>query len=146
MKPIWRRRGEARPLSAAGSRMVGDIEAFLAGSYEKQLRRYGEYVPTWARLNAFAHGDLESLQQLRRAPVSRNSGWLLDSSQQPWHSANRILATELLEVVDGDVRTLQRLQIGVLIPLERWLMRSESELGAVGLVQITRAALRSSIS
>jgi hypothetical protein len=140
-----RRNGEDRPLTTAGSRMVGDAEAFLAGSYEEQLRRRGEYVPTWARLNAFAHGDLESLQRLRRASDLENFRWLLDSLQQTWHRAKRILATELLEVVDGDSGMLRRLQVGVLIPLEQRLMRPDSELGAFGLVQITRAALRSSI-
>jgi hypothetical protein len=142
---FWRRSGQDRPLIAACSRMVGDAEAFLAGGYEEYLRRHGEYVPTWARLNAFAHGDLESLQRLRRASDFTDLGWLLDSPAQTWHGAKRILATELLEVVDGDSGMLRRLQIGVLIPLEQRLMRPDGELGAFGLVQITRAALRSSI-
>src|SRR5580658_6359799 len=74
---FWRRGGQDRPLIAAASRMVGDAEAFLAGGYEEYLRRHGEYVPTWARLNAFAHGDLESLQRLRRFSDFTDLGWRL---------------------------------------------------------------------
>ncbi|MGD0943680.1 MAG: hypothetical protein ABR972_05315 [Acidimicrobiales bacterium] len=65
-----------------------------------------------------------------------------------WRNAERVLANELLELVENDPDVLSRVQQTVLVPLEFELMRTAAERGltAFELVQSTRTALRSSIS
>ncbi|HWD51441.1 MAG TPA: hypothetical protein VG412_03510 [Acidimicrobiales bacterium] len=134
-----------RPLAAASSRLIADAEAFLSGDYADHLFRKFDMVPGWARLNAFAHGDLEKLRRARRSPVVRPPAMTADPAAEEWVIAHRILADELLELVDGDAELLGHVQESVLVPLEFVLMH-EDDLTAFDLVQFTRAALRSSIS
>lgn len=141
------RPGGNGPHSAAGSRLIVDAEAFLAGDFAGHLRSQDEIVPAWARLNNLAHGDLQSLRQARRAFVPTSSA-ALDWTETTWRNAERVLANELLEFVENDPEVLSRVQRTVLVPLELELMRTEAERGltAFELVQSTRTALRSSIS
>ena len=136
------RRGEAeRPLKAATSRLISDAEEFLSGGYENHLGRHNDPVPAWARLNVLAHGDLGSLRDI--AEVVSN-----DWPEGLWRTACRLLAQELLAVVRDDSAMLSRLQHATLIPLELYLMDAEVDqtVGPLELVQLTRAALRSSIA
>jgi hypothetical protein len=141
------RPGGNGPHSAAGSRLIVDAEAFLAGDFVDHLRSQDEIVPGWARLNNLAHGDLQSLRQARRSFIATSSA-ALDWTETTWRNAERVLANELLEFVENDPDVLTRVQRTVLVPLEFELMRAEAERGltAFELVQSTRTALRSSIS
>jgi len=141
------RPGGNRPHSAAGSRLIGDAEAFLAGDFADHLRGQNEIVPGWARLNNLAHGDLQSLRHARRAFLPTSS-MAFDWKETTWRNAERVLSDELLELVENHPDVLSRVQRTVLVPLEFELMRTEAERGltAFELVQSTRTALRSSIS
>jgi hypothetical protein len=142
------RKGEGRPVLAVNSRLIADTEAFLSGDYADHLRRCSAVVPGWARLNSFAHGDLERLRQVERAFTAPRSAAVADWIEETWRTAQQVLANELLELVDNDPEMLSRLQHTVLVPLELQLMHTEAESGltAFELVQSTRAALRSTIS
>ena len=102
-------------------------------------------VPGWARLNTFAHGDLRSVRRARRPQVIRPLAATADPTAEEWGIAQRILADEPLELVDGDAELLAHVQESVLVPLEFVLMQ-EDDLSAYDLVNFTRAALRSCIS
>jgi hypothetical protein len=134
-----------QPLDAAGSRLIADAEAFLSGDYVGHLSRQRDMIPGWARLNTFAHGDLKKLRQARRPPVVTPPATPADPEAEEWDIAHRVLADELLELVDGDAELLAYVQESVLVPLE-FLLMHEDDLNAFDLVQFTRAALRSSIS
>jgi hypothetical protein len=144
----FRRRNNETPVSAASYRLIDAAEAFLSGDYANYLRRRSDTVPGWARLNTFAHGDLESVRQVGQLfPATvpeRFAGW----SEETWKIAQRVLAKELLDLVHDDSGTLSRVQQKVLLPLELQLIHIEAESGltALELVQSTRAALRSSTS
>jgi hypothetical protein len=47
-----------RPLTPASAQLVEESEAFLSGTFARVMRVRGDEVPGWARLNAFARGDL----------------------------------------------------------------------------------------
>jgi hypothetical protein len=142
------RRGEGRALSAGSSPLIGDIEAFLSGYYADHLRRRSDAVPGWARLNSFAHGDLEILRRVRRPFATPSCAAFADWPEETWRIAEGVLASEVLEIVANDGEVLSRLQQTVLVPLELRLMDTEAERGltAFELVRFTRAALRSTIS
>lgn len=139
-------RGDRTP-SADGTESTGSIEAFLVGDYLGYSRLREEVVPGWARLNVFAHGGLHEICQIRDSLPLR-SGVIADQCEATWAAARRVLAAELLQLVDNDPQMLMRVQTAVLVPLELELIEAEaaSELTASGLVRATRAALRSSIS
>jgi hypothetical protein len=136
---------DERPLAAATSRLIADVEAFLCGDYANHLCRKRDPVPGWAWLNTFAHGDLQSLRRARRPLLRRPSAVVADPTGHEWTVAQQVLAAELLELVEGDPKMLARMQQSVLMPLE-FLLMQEDDLTAFDLVQFTRAALRSSIS
>jgi hypothetical protein len=140
-----RREGKERPLKAAGSRLVADTEAFLSGDYANHLRRQSDGVPGWAQLNNFAHGDIEALRRARRPFAARKQASFAERSEEAWRSAQRVLAGELIDLVDGDPGKLSHVQRCVLVPLELQLVH-KGDLTAFELVQFTWAALRSSIS
>ena len=130
---------------SASSRLIAGTEAFLSGDYANHLHRHSDRIPGWARLNTLAHGDIDSL---RRAEQTRSAGKptsLTDLADDSWRSALRILARELNQLVGEDSDLLTHLQQYALVPLEFRLMR-EGGLTAFELVQLTRAAVRSSIS
>ena len=93
-----------------------------------------------------AHGELGDVQSLQTAAVAENDRQ--DGGEVSWESAQRVLASELLDLTDNDPVLLSRLQRRVLVPLELQMMRTEADrgLGAFELVQSFRAALRSSLS
>jgi len=75
-------------------------------------------------------------------------GAVVDWSEETWWNAKRMLATELLELVDNDADMLARVQQRVLVTFELQLMNTEmgSTFSVFELVQFTRAALRLCIS
>jgi hypothetical protein len=143
-----RRKYDDSPVSAASCRLIDDTEAFLSGDYANHLRRRRDTVPGWARLNTFAHGDLETVRQVGHPFPATVPERLAEWSEETWKVAQRVLAKELLDLVDNDSGTLSRVQQTVLVPLELQLIHIEAESGltALKLVQFTRAALRSSTS
>ena len=136
---------EHHALGSVSSEVLADAEAFLCGAYCDLLRLSGAPIPGWAQLNALAHGDVRSLRRIRRGNRTKdlitNGNW----SVQSWVSARRVLAGEIMAMVDGDPEELSSVQRHILIPLEFRLMR-ERDLTAYGLMQFTRAALRSAFS
>jgi hypothetical protein len=117
----------------------------LSGGFAQHARLLGNSVPAWSWLNAFAHGDLNSLKELRSS-LGGSVTLAVDDEERSWKSAQRVLADELFGLVKGDADLLLRIQQRALVPLELQLLRTEAERGltARGLVQATRAALRSS--
>jgi len=136
-----------RPLTPVGALLVAETGAFLSGDFAEEARRRGNPIPPWSWLNVFAHGELTRLEELRSSACQ---GPLLESDdeERSWKHAQRVLADELAQLVDGDSDLLGRIQHKVLVPLELHLMRAELDRGltALDLVQATRAALRSSIA
>jgi hypothetical protein len=143
-----RRNYDEAPVSAASSRLIDDTEAFLSGDYANHLRRRRDTVPGWARLTTFAHDDLQSVRQVGQPFPPTVPERFVEWSEETWKIAQRVLAKELLDLVDNDSGTLSRVQQTVLVPLELQLMHIEAESGLTALefVQSTRAALRSSTS
>lgn len=144
---------------ASSSRMFGEVVC--------QFLRSGHVAPGWAWLNAFAHGDLGCIRQVRRLCTEElaaladaqeeawtvsdpleNSGREAAVKQEAWRSAERVLADELLELVDDDNEILRRIQACALLSLELQLLDSKGRdaLSLFELVQSTRAALRSILS
>jgi hypothetical protein len=140
----WQEGDEERPLVAATARLIADTEAFVSGDYADHLRRHGDMVPGWARLNLLAHSDLERLRRARLPFSSRKPALFAKRTGDAWRSAIRVLADELIEVVESDSEMLSYVQRCALVPLELELMH-EVDLTAFELVQFTRAALRSVI-
>lgn len=130
------------PLGAA---LAEETEAFLSGHYvSERLQRKGA-VPGWAWLNTLAHGQFNEIcpiNDLTVGPSDEDENW----TNMQWKSAQRIIACELLELVDGDSEVLLKLQQRVLVPLELRLIDAEKVKGLseFELVQSFRAALRSS--
>jgi hypothetical protein len=140
----WQEGDEERPLVAATARLIADTEAFVLGDYADHLRRHGDMVPGWARMNVLAHGDLERLRRARLPFASRKSALFAKRTGDGWRSAIRVLSDELIDLVESDSEMLSYVQHCALVPLELELMH-EGDLTAVELVQFTRAALRSMI-
>ena len=139
-----RQRSKGRMESAAHEIVAGS-EAFLAGGYVEHLRGRDELIPGWARLNIFAHGDLEDLELTYRSTTGSGSIGPAGETEEAWRTTLAALAGVLIEFVDGDPKMLSHLQRGVLIPLEFELMAADA-LTAFELLRCTRAALRSSIA
>ena len=147
--------------------LIAETEAFLSGDILHYLRGSGGAVPGWAWVNVLSHGDLDHLRQVLLAdsgqPAALQTGnveaWTVPNpleeswraaraQEEAWTSAQRLLANELLELVDDDQGLLTYLQQKVLVPVELRFMDREShgELTAFDLVQSTRSALRSIMS
>jgi hypothetical protein len=139
-----RRADEDRPFTAATSWIVADAEAFLSGEYCDLLRRNGARVPGWAQLNPIAHGDIKRFRRIRRGNGTKRLVTHADRAHQMWWCAQRMLASEIIELVQGDPERLSHVQRDVLVPLEFRLMH-EGDLTAYELVLLTRDALRSTI-
>ena len=139
-----RRRGKELLLIAASSRLIADTEAFLSGEYASHLSRHGDKVPGWAKLNQFAHGDIETLRRARRPLSARQPATFADPPEDAWRTAHELLAGDIIEHVGSDPWLLLHLQRNVLVPLELELMY-EGDLTAFELVHMTRSALRSTL-
>jgi hypothetical protein len=147
----WSKSGKDQEwfLAAGGADLVADVESFLSGGYANRLRQCGEAVPGWARLNAFAHGDVKDLVQMCRQRSRPRFVGYSNWPEEAWRVTQQVLATEILNLVDGAVETLRRLQRTILVPLELELLNLEAQaasMTALELLQLTRAALRSSIA
>lgn len=125
------------------SSLAREAEAYLAGRYLALMSQRDGWVPAWAWLNRCAHGDLAILHAL-----SGEASAGLSVVALSWASAERLLAAELLAIVDGEEELLRNLQWRVLIPLEIVLIDREGteELTPRGLILCVRAALRSLLS
>jgi hypothetical protein len=139
-----RRRSAASVLSADGSLLVAETEAFLSGEYATYLRSRRHGVPGWAWLNSFAHGQLPNLLETQRPPHSLTSVARSRGEDRAWLQAQSILGRDLLKIVQDDPQRLVLVQQSTLVPLELRLMKREATDGltAYELVQATRAALR----
>lgn len=144
MTGFWRRGGEEQPFDAVSGRIVEDAEAFLSGDYCDLLRRRGETVPGWAQLNSLAHGNFKIVRRVQRRSATRRLVSYADRADQTWRGAQRMLANDVIELVEDDPEMLSYVQRHALVPLEFRLM-GERGLTAYELVQFTRDALRSSI-
>jgi hypothetical protein len=145
MTVFGRRAGANQPFAAANCRIVADAEAFLSGEYCDRLRRCGATVPYWAQLNPLAHGDIKIIRRIRRQGATKVWPPYADRADQMWRMAQRILASDIIELVKSKPDLLSNVQRSVLVPLEFRLMQ-ERCLTAYELVEFTRDALRSSIS
>ena len=144
--------------------LIAETEAFLSGDILSHLQHSGRAIPGWAWLNAFVHGDLSRIRQVRSSCAEESvasaglqeEAWMLSDpvedswraenlAREAWRSAERVLADELLELVEEDDELLCRVQALALVPLELQLLDSNSheELSPFELVRSTRAALRS---
>jgi len=136
-----------RRIRAAGPRLVADAEAFLNGDYLDHLRGQGDGATGWAWLNRSAHGDLESLARVPGSIIS-HIAQLGEWTNDEWFTAEQIIVSEVLDLVNEDPSALARLQKAVLIPLELRLIQVDLSRGLtpIELVRSTRAALGSSIA
>lgn len=121
------------------------LRGILSGWLRRAPTWWDELIPGWARLNIFAHGDLEDLELTYRSTTGRGSIGPAGETEEAWRTTLAALAGVLIEFVDGDPKMLPHLQRGVLIPLEFELMAADA-LTAFELLRCTRAALRSSIA
>jgi hypothetical protein len=153
--------------SAELAELVSETEAFLSGDALSLFQRSGRVAPAWAWLNALAHGDLDCIRRVRKM-CTEESAALADAQEEAWavsdpledswrevamrreawRSAERVLADELLELVEDDSEMLRRIQASAILPLELQIFDSEGRdaLSPFELVQSTRAALRSILS
>ena len=145
---MFRRRNHGqRPPTYESAQLIAETEAFLAGDYVDHLWRRGMAAPGWAWLNRLAHGDVRSIGKIRRSAAVSSAAWE-DSRDAAWTAAQRVLAMELLDLVNGDPEALFRVQQRALIPLELQLIGAEADSGltAFELVWSARSALRSSLA
>ncbi|HTW99834.1 MAG TPA: hypothetical protein VMD59_13715 [Acidimicrobiales bacterium] len=130
-----RQRHEARE-RAAVKELLRETEAFLAGTYAGEIGQRPP-LPAWAAVNALAHGSLGTLRGI--------AGSKADLAAVPdGGTAARLLAREVLNIVEDDEALLRVLQSAVLRPLELELI-ARSELGrlsAYEVVTTVRNALR----
>jgi hypothetical protein len=159
---MWRRRGrrEAQTPDEV-ERLLAETAAFLSGDLLRHRARRACAIPGWAWANVLAHGDL---RRIRRACVEQSvalPNWSIEpwcvpdpiedswralrKQEEPWRSAQRVLADEVVELVGNDREALGYLQKHALVPLELQLMERESRSGlaAFEFVVATRSALRS---
>lgn len=99
----------------AAAELVGDCEAFLAGSYAERAERQGREVPTWAWLNLLAHGTEDEV----RAECWLRGPKHLDQAQR-WREARSYLAAEVLSLSESH-GPLAEIQRRVLVPVEQEL-------------------------
>lgn len=134
-----------RTLRAAKARLIAESEAFLSGTYAIHLTGHNDDIPVWARLNTLAHGDIDSLKRAEKSFTAMTATELVRLTEDPWRIPLGILAGEINRLVGDDPDHLTHVQQRALIPLEFRLMRVVG-LTPYELLQLTRAAMRSSIS
>ena len=138
MRRSWRR-WEPRPSPRVARELVGECEAYLAGTYVERATHERVGVPAWALLNTIAHGDL---QHIRAA--ARGAGPLRWALPLGWSRAARELAGEVAGLVGNDERRLATLQVEVLIPFELEFIHRHGQGGDVATALAwARAALHS---
>jgi hypothetical protein len=135
--------GKEQPL-ATDDWIVEEAEAFLSGEYGEFLRRRGAAVPDWVQLNPLAHGDIRIIRRILRRNATKRVMSRADRAEWIWRNAQRMLASEVIELAKGDPELLSHVQRRALVPLEFRLM-CECGLTAYELVLFTRTALHSNI-
>jgi hypothetical protein len=95
----------------AGTELIGEAEAVLAGRYAEHLESGQRPVPAWAWVNLLAHGTEEGLREAR-ARLGE------PGASQRWRDARGYLAGEILGVVEVGGIPLDELQREVLVPFE----------------------------
>jgi hypothetical protein len=129
-----------------GYRLVAGAKSFLAGGYELHLYEHDENIPGWTRLNCLAHGTLGRLGRMARGANIRVIPFLCEmDSETAWKVAQSVIAADVIELVMGSAKLLQRLQSRLLIPLEFFLM-DEDNVTPLEMVVVARSLLRSEIS
>jgi hypothetical protein len=144
----WRRklkRANAITTTVDRLQLVAAAESFLAGAYEQHLRGNDQLIPGWTRLNGIAHGDLDALTGMAKTLNVHDLPSVIGHSEEAWRVAQAVIAADLVELVMGSDKLLERIQRRLLIPLEFCLME-EDQVTAFELVVMTRAALRSRIA
>jgi hypothetical protein len=144
----WRRklkRANAITTTVDRLQLVAAAESFLAGAYEQHLRGNDQLIPGWTRLNGIAHGDLDALTGMAKTLNVHDLPSVIGHSEEAWRVAQAVIAADLVELVMGSDKLLERIQRRLLIPLEFCLME-EDQVTAFELVAMTRAALRSRIA
>ena len=141
----WFERHWPRAHHADSALLISETEAFLAGG-AAHLPLGDAQVPAWVWLNPFAHGDVRCIRRIRYGHKERSSGSahlgrevLFTSRPSPtlirepspeeqrWHDTQRLLASDLLALVEEDSERLSYVQQRVLVPLE---LRLLSDAGA----------------
>jgi len=110
-----------QPDDGGAGRLIGETEAFLAGSLAEAIEARAETVPDWVWINGLAHGTPDDI-----ATFAADRGRRRDSG---WRRARGLLAKDLLEAatVHGP---LERLQHDVIVPLELRLAASPVPIGS----------------
>jgi hypothetical protein len=143
----WRRKLKlANSITSTTDRLelAAAAESFLTGAYEQHLRGNDQLIPGWTRLNGVAHGDLDVLKRMAKTLNVHELPSVAEHSDKAWRVAQAVMAADLVELVMGSTKLLERIQRRVLIPLEFCLME-EDNVTALELAALTRAALRSRI-
>ena len=102
-----------RGATSIAEELIGECEAFLAGTLVEVLELHGESTPTWAWSNLLAHASdavlhEESVQETDEDPANERARW---------RAARSYLAKRVLEYA-AQFGPLEDLQRAVLIPLE----------------------------
>lgn len=139
MSVVWhrRKRSEARQDS---DDLCSEAEAVVRGTYAQHLESLGRTVPSWAWINALAHGSEGELSALAGAgDLSGRRG----SGGAEWGGAVSFLAADLSTLASLGNRGVTALQREVLVPLELDLARDvrRRRLGPADVVSVALAAL-----
>lgn len=136
-RKAWRERA----LRSQSSRVVREIERFLAGDMVDAFSARGRWVPAWAWISLLTHAPAEVLQ----AHAGRGVGPKLRGQLDPaWSGAVALLCRELLLVADQTGNSVEDLQRDVLLDVELgWDERSDGRrsTGPVNLVEEVLRAL-----
>jgi hypothetical protein len=96
-----------------------ECDAFLAGDWAEHLAAHGAPVPAWAWLNRVAHGGVDELRALTRAP-----GWG-HAPLDEWDRLRACVADTLFQRARQASMDVTGLQLSVLVPLELMLLGDE---------------------
>ena len=119
--------------------LIIEAESLLSGAAQELFVLHAQRVPTWARLNALAHGSPASLE----AMASDHRGL---SAFGTWPWAVGTLARELLDVVGQNHYPLTHVQRSSMVPLELALLAPGAiEPSPRMLVAVGTAAIRAQL-
>jgi len=138
-----RRRTERLFEDRLTSTLIAETEAFLKGTFVLACMRQNIRVPVWALINTICHGQIAQVH----IAASNDANWFDTELPLDWNGASRTLARELDILVRNDRELLRQIQQSVLVPLElELIVQDEINLDPAMVVDLTRAALRSTIS
>lgn len=103
--------------------LVAECEAFLSGHYAQCLANENHPIPTWAWLNALAHGSEDDITALAVGEPTR----LGSQGTSVWHQALAFLAQELMSKATRRGCSLADLQRSTLVPIELELASRQAQ-------------------